>query len=97
VAALKFISKEVSEALNSYMSVLSHIGYKSYCSVEKLLVYTFIEEILDICKTAVTEEDYNTLSNVVNCLYGSCMIPFPYYLEHNNQGLPTVFYSMTVE
>ena len=40
-----------------------------------------IEEILTKFNTAVTEDDYNSMANVLNCLYGSCMIPFPYYVE----------------
>ena len=81
MAALDYLTKEVAGAVDRYMSILSHVGYKSYCTVDKLLVYSFIEEILTKFNIAVTEDDYNSMANVLNCLYGSCMIPFPYYVE----------------
>lgn len=81
MVVLKYLTKEVAGAVDRYMSILSHVGYKSYCAVNKLLVYFFIEEILTKFNTAVTEKDYNLIANVLNCLYGSCMIPFPYYVE----------------
>lgn len=69
---------EVSEALNRYFSILSHTGYKSYSEVNKLLVLSFIEEI--ICgpmSEFITEDDHRIISSSMICLYGSCMIPFP--------------------
>lgn len=82
MAALDYLTKEVAGAVDRYMAVLSHIGYKPYCAVDKLLVYSFIEEILSRFSSVVTEDDYNSMANVLNCLYGSCMIPFPYYVEN---------------
>ena len=61
MAALDYLTKEVAGAVDRYMSILSHVGYKSYCTVDKLLVYSFIEEILTKFNTAVTEDDYNFL------------------------------------
>ena len=81
MAALDYLTKEVAGAVDRYMFVLSHVGYKSYCAVDKLLVYSFIEEILNKFSTVVTEDDYNLMAKTLNCLYGSCMIPFPYYVE----------------
>lgn len=80
MAALDYLTKDVAGAVDRYMSVLSHIGYKSYCAVDKLLVYLFIEEMLNMFLT-ITEEDYNTVANVINCFYGSCLIPFPIILR----------------
>lgn len=94
MAALDYLTKEVAGAVDRYMSVLSHIGYKSYCAVGKLLVYSFIEEILDKFSSAVTEDDYNSMANVINCFYGSCMIPFPYYIEKTKEEeeVPLFYY-----
>lgn len=80
MAALDYLTKEVAGAVDRYMSILSHVGYKSYCTIDKLLVYSFIEEILTKFSIVVTEDDYNLIASVLNCLYGSCMIPFPYYM-----------------
>ena len=91
MAALDYLTKDVAGAVDRYMSVLSHIGYKSYCAVDKLLVYLFIEEILNMF-LAITEEDYNIVANVINCFYGSCLIPFPYYIEEDEEEeAPPIF------
>ena len=94
MAALDYLTKEVAGAIDRYMSILSHVGYKSYCAVDKLLVYSFIEEILNKFSSAVTEDDYNLMARVINCFYGSCMIPFPYYIEKNKEKeeVPLFYY-----
>ena len=65
-------------SLNNYFSLLSRTGYKSYNEVYKLIVLSFIEDIIssDI-KEYLTEEDYKYISSVIECLYGSCIIPYP--------------------
>lgn len=66
------------DALNNYFSLLSHTGYKSYNEVYKLLVLSFIEEMISSnMKEYITEEDYKYISSMMECLYGSCMIPYP--------------------
>ena len=65
MAALDYLTKEVAGAVDRYMSVLSHVGYKSYCAVNKLLVYSFIDEILNKFNTAVTEDYNNILAYVI--------------------------------
>lgn len=66
------------DALNNYFSLLSHTGYKSYSEVYKLLVLSFIEEMISgDMKEYITEEDYKYISSTIECLYGSCMIPYP--------------------
>lgn len=74
------LTNDVYDSVNKYFSVLSHMGYKSYSEVDQLLVYTFIEEMLSgPLSQYITEDDYNNISSSLNCLYGSCMIPFPDY------------------
>ena len=94
MAVLDNLTKEVAGALSRYMYVLSHIGYKTYCAVDKLLVYSFIEELLDRFSLAVTEDDYNSVAKTLNCLYGSCLIPFPYYVgkSRGTENTPIFFY-----
>lgn len=94
MVVLKYLTKEVAGAIDRYMSILSHVGYKSYCAVDRLLVYSFIEEILTKFNTAVTEDDYNSMANVLNCLYGSCMIPFLYYMKSTSESeeVPLFYY-----
>lgn len=71
---------EISNSINKYFSGLRHTGYKSYSEVEKLIVFIFIEELLyGPLSQYVTDEDYRTIDKSINCLYGTCMIPFPDY------------------
>lgn len=73
-------TKETLEALNRYFTTLSAIGYKDYCSVTKLLIMSFLEELLTgYMAPLITEEDYHTIMNSINCLYGSCLIPYQLY------------------
>ena len=94
MAALDYLTKDVVRAIDRYMSILSYVGYKSYCEVNKLIVYFFIEEILSKFNLVVTEKDYNIMANVVNYLYGSCMIPFPYYIDKTKEEeeVPVFYY-----
>lgn len=74
------LTNEVYNSINNYFSILSHTGYKSYSEVYKLLVFSFIEEMLNgPMSQYVTEKDYTIVNNALYCLYGSCMIPFPDY------------------
>lgn len=85
MGVLNYLKEEASNAINNYMLSLSQLGYKSYCSVNKLLVFTFIEELLAKYNFIITEDDYNTMANAINCLYGSCMIPFPNYANDTTE------------
>lgn len=74
------LTNEVYSSVNKYFLSLSHLGYKPDREVDKLLVFTFIEELLyGPLSQFITEEDYKSINNSVYCLYGSCMIPFPDY------------------
>lgn len=68
----------VSSSLEKYFSLLSHTGYKSYNDVNKLLVLLFFEEMLcGPMSEFITKEDYKLIHSSIECLYGSCMIPYP--------------------
>lgn len=74
------LTNEVYDAVNRYFSMLSHIGYKSYDQVDRLLIMTFIEELLNGSMSQfLTEKDYITITDGLYCLYGTCMMPFPEY------------------
>lgn len=74
------LTNDVYNSLNSYFSVLTHTGYKTYAEVDKLIVYCFLEELLSgPLSYYVTEEDYNTIMNSIECLYGTCLMPYPDY------------------
>lgn len=74
------LANYVHESLNKYFSSLKYSGYKSYNEVNKLLILVFIEELLNGAMSKyITDEDYKIINNSMNCLYGSCMIPYPVY------------------
>ena len=74
------------EALQRYFHTLSVLGYKSYNDVGKMLLLLYIEEILTgEMSFYVTEEDLRTISDALNCLYGStCLIDYPCIPNNND-------------
>ena len=66
----KIITKQASNALEEYFDILTKTGYLDYETVNKLLVFLFIDDILNTETSAyVTNEDYNTLMEVLNIIY----------------------------
>lgn len=74
----------LSESLNRYYDVLKYTGYIKYQEVYKLLVSTFILDILEgEFGGLISEEDYKAMDNVLHCFYGSsCLIPYPTYKQN---------------
>lgn len=74
------IRKEAYDSLDRYFTSLSVTGYRSYTEVYKLLVLSFIEELLYSFPGMVSENDYRLFSKVLENIYGtSCLIPYPDY------------------
>jgi hypothetical protein len=75
-------TNEVFDSLERYFSALSHIGYRSYKQVDNMITVLFIEELLDgQLSQFITEDDYRSISNAIECLHGTCMIPYPAYKQ----------------
>lgn len=74
------LTNEAYDIINRYFSILEHTGYKVYSEVEKMIVFLFIEEMLTgPLSEYITDEDYANIDNSLNCLYGTCLLPFPTY------------------
>ena len=75
------IINDVFNSIGTYFNALTQFGYKKQGDVDKLLVYSFIEEMLTgEMRFFVTEADYRLLEQALSCLYGSsCLIPYPQY------------------
>ena len=74
------LTNKVFESLDRYFYILSKRGYNNYCEVNKLLIVSFIEELLTgAMASMVTEEDYDIVTKVINCLGGSCLMPYTLY------------------
>lgn len=69
------------EAVNKYFTHLSNVGYFSQSNIDKLLLLTFIQEMIDNdFRGLISEEDYDYINKALYCLYGSsCLIPYPDY------------------
>lgn len=86
VTAMDNIDKVLSTSLDRYFVTLSQFGYKEYCSVTKLLVLSYIEEMLyNETWSPVPEKDYRDMDKALYCLYGnSCLIPYPEYINNDS-------------
>lgn len=74
------ITSVVSKGLNSYYDSLAVLGSKPQSDVDKLLVLSFLEEVLtEEMRFLITEKDYRTIEKALSCLYGNCLVPFPQY------------------
>lgn len=76
-------TKQASDILENYFNILSQTGYYKYSSVYKILVFLFIDDILNTeMNTFITEDDYKLMVDILECLYGSeCLIPYPEFKE----------------
>ena len=75
------IINDVFNSVGTYFNALTQFGYKKQGDVDKLLVYSFIEEMLTgEMRFFVTEAHYRLIEQALSCLYGSsCLIPYPQY------------------
>lgn len=77
-----FLSKEAFEALRDYFNHLKKVGYLRYDTVYKLLTFLFIDKMLNGKYVfTLTEEDYKIMSEMLQCLYGTCLIPYSEYTK----------------
>lgn len=69
----------VEVALKRYYNALEVLGYKDNCSVEKLVVLTYIDDFINSSASKyITEEDRRVIANSLYCMFGTtCLIPFP--------------------
>lgn len=80
------LSNEVANVLDRYFTSLSNSGYKSYEDVNKIIIYTFIEELLcGPMSEFVTKDDYKSIMALLYCLYDSCNIPIPLNKSYDNE------------
>ena len=74
---------EAYNALQDYFKHLSKVGYLRYDNVYKLLVFLYVDEILHSYTTfEMTEEEYNIIMEMMQCLYGICLLPYPEFIEN---------------
>lgn len=79
---MEYLDKIVQESLDRYFTVLEKTGYVKEEDVDRLQFLIYLQEFLNEYQYYITEEDYNIIDNIVNCLAGrSCLIPYREYME----------------
>lgn len=82
------ITDITTNSLTKYYDTLSILGYSKQSNVEKLLVLSFIEEMLaGDMGILVNESDYKIINKAIQCLYGDCLIPYQQYQGSNMFGI----------
>lgn len=76
-------TEEAFVALQDYFNHLEKVGYMRYDNVFRLIVFLYIDEILHAYTLMnITEEDYNIINNTLQCLYGTCLLPYPEFIKN---------------
>lgn len=75
------LSNITQEVFTRYFNTLFNIGYSKDSNLNKLLLLSILEEILDSeLSYFVTEQDYKSIINAIYCIMGnSCLIDLPNY------------------
>lgn len=76
-------------ALCAYFNRLCNVGYMKQSEVDKLLLLTFIQRMVDCdFRGYLNPEDYNTINAVLYKLYGtSCLMPYPDYYNNKDKRI----------
>lgn len=82
---MEVITNISAEAIRRYFNILIKLGYKNYEDVYKIIVLTYLEELLsDNFSLYITEKDYDDIMKVFYQLLGSnCLIDFPSYATYD--------------
>lgn len=74
------VESKILESIDRYYNSLKVLGYKPQKDVNTLLVLSFVNKLLS-WDTAnfITDKDYQSIDRALNCIYGSCLVPFPEY------------------
>ncbi len=76
-------TEEAFVAIQDYFNHLEKVGYMRYDNVFRLIVFLYIDEILHAYTLMdITEEDYNIINNTLQCLYGTCLLPYPEFIKN---------------
>ncbi len=88
MGVLDYLTNSASNAVNHYYDTLRVTGYKSDCSVNSILALVFLDEIYSTLGE-LNDDDIQVISKTIDCLQGSCDIPYEY--QDTSESIP-VFY-----
>lgn len=76
------ILQSLERGFEKYYNTLSKLGYVSIDNVYKLVIVTWINDVLaGRYDMMVSEEQYRILENIYSCFEGSCLIPYGSYCD----------------
>lgn len=75
------------EAICKYFGHLCNTGYMRQSEVDKLIVLTFIQRMVECdFRGYLNEEDYNKINDALYNLYGTtCLLPYPDYYSNKDK------------
>lgn len=77
VYTMDYILSEYGDNLLKYFNLLSKTGGTHAVEPYRFLVVGYIDEVLNSGMSAfITEEDYMAIDRLLNCLMGTCLMPF---------------------
>ena len=80
------IPEQLMQTIDNYYNILEQTGYYNYSSVCKILVLSFIDDLLNTeFNSFISEDDYKLIANILNCFTSSdCLIPYSEFTEYTN-------------
>ena len=80
------IPEQLMQTIDNYYNILEQTGYYNYSSVCKILVLSFIDDLLNTeFNSFISEDDYKLIADILNCFTSSdCLIPYSEFTEYTN-------------
>ena len=80
------IPEQLMQTIDNYYNILEQTGYYNYSSVCKILVLSFIDDLLSTeFNSFISEDDYKLIADILNCFTSSdCLIPYSEFTEYTN-------------
>ena len=80
------IPEQLMQTIDNYYNILEQTGYYNYSSVCKILVLSFIDDLLNTeFNSFISEDDYKLIAGILNCFTSfDCLIPYSEFTEYNN-------------
>lgn len=80
------IPEQLMQTIDNYYNILEQTGYYNYSSVCKILVLSFIDDLLNTeFNSFISEDDYKLIADILNCFTSfDCLIPYSEFTEYTN-------------
>ena len=79
-------------AINNYYNYLDNLGYANYDDINKLVILSFINDIVNTFPQYITNKDYDTIVKTMLYLSKSCFISAPHFLTQESLFKDNTYY-----